>query len=132
MGLIFLQACDLARDDEVFIFAKWNAVFLRKTLRTFAYEVHMRTFAENLARGANRILHAFDAAHSTGAQRGAIHEQRVHFNFAFAVEKTATAGVKSFVVLQNDDGFFHRIESRSATLEHAPTRCERVANTIFV
>ena len=51
-------------------------------------------------------------------------------HFAVAIEKAAAAGVEGLVVFHDDDGFFDRIERRTAALEHAPARSHGIAHAV--
>ncbi len=107
-------------------------MLLREAFRALADKIDVRTFAQNLACGADRIFDALDAAHAPGTQRGAIHEERVHLDFAFAVEEAAAPGVEGFVVFENDESFLDGVQSRAASLQHNPARCEGVTHALFV
>src|SRR5439155_4104493 len=51
---------------------------------------------------------------------------------AIAIEEAPAAGVKRFVVFDDDDRFLYRIQCRSATVEHTPASSNRVAHTVQV
>src|SRR5579872_6891270 len=72
----------------------------------------------------------FNAADSSCAEAGSIHDQRIELHFAFAIQKTAPAGVKSFVIFHDDDSFFNRVEGGPVFFEHTPSRRYRVAHTV--
>ena len=76
----------------------------------------MWTVTENLARGANGIFQTLDASYASGAKSCAIHDKRIELNLAIAIEETAATSIEGFVVLQDDDGFFHGIQRRAAAL----------------
>ena len=88
--------------------------------------------AENLAGGANRVAQALDAADAAAAEGRAVHDESVELHFAVAVQETAASGVESFVVFENDDGFFDRVESRAAAFQHAPSGGGGIAHTVEV
>jgi hypothetical protein len=130
--LILAQAVDLAGDDQVFVFAKRNAVLGGEFLRAFSDEVNVRTLTQNLAGGADGIAQMLDASYASGAERGAIHDERVELDAAVAVEEAAPSGVESLVIFHDHDGFLDRIEGRAATLEHAPSSSQRVVHSADV
>ena len=131
-GLVCAQAFDFARNDQVFILAERDAVFGGELLRAFGDEINVRAFAQNLAGGAHRIAQVLDASHAPGAKRGAVHDQGIELHFAVAVEEAAASGIESLVVFHDDDGFFDSVERRAAALEHAPSRSQRVVDTVDV
>ncbi len=103
-----------------------------KSFRAFADKINMRAIAENLARGANRILHPLNASDAPGTQRRAIHEESVHLHFAFAIKKATAPSIERLVVLKNNDSFLDRIQRAAAALEHSPPRVQGIAHTRFV
>ena len=76
------------------------------------------------------LRNALHAAHASGAQGGAVHDEGIELHFAVAIEKAAAAGVESLVVFHDDDGFFDRVERRAAAFEHAPARGHGVAHAV--
>src|SRR6266404_6005901 len=105
-----------ALHDQVAVVAERHAMLGREALGAFADKVNVLALLQHLARGANGIADALHAAHAAGAQRGAIHQERVELHAAVAIEEAATAGVEGVVFFQYDDGFFDRIERRAAAL----------------
>jgi hypothetical protein len=98
----------------------------------FGHKVNMRTLAENLAGGADGVGNAFDAANASGAERVAVHDKGVELNFAVEVEEAAATSVERLVVFHDDDGFFDRVEGRSAAFEDAPSRSSSVTDAVEV
>jgi hypothetical protein len=45
---------------------------------------------------------------------------------SITIQKAATSGVEGLVVLHDDNGLLDGIERRTAVLEHAPSRGQRV------
>ncbi len=131
-GLVFAQALDFARDDQVFIVAECDAVLGGESFGAFGDEINVRTLAENFAGGAHGIAQALDASHAAGAERGAVHDEGVELDFAVAVEEAAASGVEGLVVFHDDDGFLDGVERRAAALEHAPSRSQRVGHAVDV
>ena len=108
-ALIFPQALDLARDDQLFILAKRDAVFGSKTFGPFSDEINVRALVKYLLRGANRVPDALHATHTAGAQRSPIHHERIALHAAVPVEKTAAAGIEGVIILEHDHGCLNRI-----------------------
>jgi hypothetical protein len=108
--LVFLQALNLARNDQIFVAAEVDAMLCGKALCAFADEVNVWTVRKNSSRGANGIANALDAPDSTGAQARAIHDEGIHLHAAFAIEEAAAARVEGLVVFHDDDCFFDGIE----------------------
>ena len=132
LRLIFAQALDFAGDDEIFVAAESDAVLGGKALGAFGDKINVRAVAENFAGGADRVAQALDAADAAAAQGRAVHDERVELHFAVAVEETAASGVESFIVFENDHGFFNRVERRAAAFEHAPSGGGGVAHAVEV
>jgi hypothetical protein len=65
--LIFAQALDLARDDQVFVRAQLYAMLRGEALGTFGHEIDMGTLAQNFSRRPHGIAQALDAAHAARA-----------------------------------------------------------------
>ena len=103
-----------------------------ETLRALGYEINVWTVAENLASGANGITQTFDATDAAAAQGCAVHDEGVELHLAVAIQEAAAPGVEGFVIFEDDDRFFNRIESRAATLEHAPSSGGGVTHSIEV
>jgi hypothetical protein len=72
----------------------------------------------------------FDATDTSGAESASVHDEGVELDLAVAVQKTAAARVKGFIVFENDHGFFNRIESRATALQRAPSGSSGVAHTV--
>ncbi len=102
------------------------------SLRAFRDEIDVRALAENLAGGAHGIAQALDASDATGAERGSVHDEGVELDSAVAVEEAAASGVEGLVVFHDDDGLLDGIERRAATLQHAPSRSQRVGHAVNV
>ena len=128
--LKFPQTFDLARNDQVFVAAKRDAMLGREALSPFGDKVHMRAVAQNFARRADRIGDALDTAHAAGAQSGAVHDERIELHLAVAIEKAAATRVEGLVVFHDDHSFLDRIERRSTAFEHPPARSHGVAHTV--
>src|SRR5580704_242318 len=124
--LILAQPFDLARNNQVLIPAKFDAVLGREFFGALRHKIHMRTLTQNLPRRPHRIAQPFHASHTAGAQRGSIHDERVELHAPVAIQKAAPPGVKSLVIFHDDDGLLDRIKRRAAALEHAPSRSQRV------
>ena len=103
-----------------------------KTLGTFGDEINVRAVAKDLAGGADGIAQTLDAADAATAEGLAIHDEGVELHFAVAIEKTAAAGVESFVVFHHDDGLFNRVEGGAAQFQHTPTGRRGVADAMEV
>ena len=129
---MFAQTLDLPGNDEVFVAAKSDAVLGGKALGAFRDEINVRTVAQNFPGGANRVAQTFDATHSTAAEGRAVHDESVELHLAVAVQETAAAGVESFIVFENDHGFFDRVESGSAAFERAPSCRRSIAHAVEV
>jgi len=54
------------------------------------------------------------------------------WTLAVAVQKAAAAGVEGFVVFEDDDGFFDRVESGATFFKRAPSGSGGVAHTVEV
>src|SRR5208282_893000 len=130
--MIFAQALDLPGDDEIFVATKSDAMLGGKALGAFRHKIDMRAVAKNFAGGANRVAQALDATDAAAAQGRTVHDESVELHFAIAVQETAAAGVEGFVVLENDDGLFDRVQSRAAAFEGAPSRGNGIAHTVEV
>ena len=126
------QPLDLARNNQVFIFAEGNAVLLSESLGSFRNEIHMRAVTQNLARRPNRIRNVLDTSDATRAEGCSVHNEGIELDFAVAVQKAASPGVESFVVFHNHNCFFSGIERRAALLEHAPTRGRGILHAVEV
>jgi hypothetical protein len=63
----------------------------------------------------------FDAAHSSGAQRGPIHYESVELNPAVAIQKAAASGIEGLIIFHFDYRFFDRVEGRAVALENCPS-----------
>ncbi len=81
-------------------------MLLSKALGAFCDKVHMRTLAQHLAGGADGIRNVFHAADSAGTKRVSVHDERIKLNLALAIQETATAGIKGFIVFHDDDSLF--------------------------
>ena len=127
-GLIFPQALDLARDDQIFILAELHTVLSREPLRTFCDEVNVRALAQDLARSANGIAQMLDASDAAGAKRRSIHNKCVELDFAVAIQKAAASGVEGLVVFHDDDGFFNGVERRATTFKHTPSGAQGIVD----
>jgi hypothetical protein len=92
----------------------------------------MRALAEDLSRRAHRIRDALNASNAPGAQSATIHNQRVHLDFAVAIQEAAASGIEGLVIFHDDDGFFDRVEGRSAPLKNAPSGSSGVTNAAKV
>ena len=66
----------------------------------------------------------FNAAHSSRPQGRSIHDQRIELHPAFAIEKTATSGIKRLVIFHDNDRFFDGIKSGAAPIQHMPSSRE--------
>jgi hypothetical protein len=76
---------------------------------------------------------AMCSTHDTaGPESGTVHNQCVQLNFAFAVQKAATAGVEGFVIFHNDYSCFGGVESRAALVENLPSGSDGVAHAYEV
>ena len=107
-------------------------MLLREAFRAFGNEVNVRTFAEYLARSSNRIgdvIHTTDAAR---AKRGAVHDEGIELDLAFAIEEAATASVKGLVIFHNDDSFLGSFERGATFLKDAPSGSDRIAHAVEV
>src|SRR3981189_1771762 len=91
---IFPQTFDFARDNEIFVPAKRDAVLRGESLRAFGNEVNMWTLAEDLAGSADRICNALDASYAPSPQSTAIHNEGVELDLAVAIQEAAAAGVE--------------------------------------
>src|SRR5208282_5933643 len=118
--LVFAQAFDLPGDDEIFVAAKSDAVLGGKALGAFGDEIDVRAVAENFAGGAHRVAQTLHASDAAAAEGRALHDEGVELHLAVAVQETAAAGVKGFIVFHYDDGLFDRVQSGAAALQHAP------------
>src|SRR5438093_7006982 len=105
-------------------------MLLRKSFCAFPDEIDVRTLAQDLACCPNRIRNVFDTAHAPGAECGAVHNQSVELHLAFAIQKAATSGIESLIVLHYDNGFFGRIKSRASFFEHCPSSGDRITDAI--
>src|ERR1019366_8618984 len=132
LRLVFPQALDFTRDHEVFVAAKSDALLGGKTFGAFSDKIDVRTVAKNLPGGANRVAQTFDATHSAAAEGRAVHDEGVELHLAVAVQEAAAAGVKGFVILESDHGFFDRIERGAATFERAPSCRGSIAHAVEV
>ena len=88
----------------------------------------MWAVAQNFAGGADGIAQALDAADASGAQSGAVHNERVELDFSFTIQKAAASGVEGLVVFHDDNGLLDGVKRRTAVLEHAPSRGQRVVD----
>src|SRR5262249_6668246 len=107
-------------------------MLLGKSLCSFGDEIHMRAFTEHLTRGADGIGNVLDASHAAGAECGAIHDESIELDLAYAIKEAAAAGVESVVVFHDDHGFFRRVERGAAVFENAPSFIDGFANTVEV
>jgi hypothetical protein len=128
--LKFPQPLNLSWDDQVFVPAQGDAVLGRELLRSFSNEVNMRTITENPAGGPHRVAQMLHAAHTSGAKRGAVHDQGIELYFALAIQKAASASVKSFVIFHDDNRFFNGIEGASTAAEYPPASSDRIAYAV--
>ena len=65
-------------------------------------------------------------------RRGAIHDQGVELDFAFAIEETSAAGVESLVIFHYDDRCFGGVERGAAFLKHAPSGGDSIPDAVQV
>src|SRR5271165_4555146 len=94
LGLIFAQAFDLPRKDEIFVAAERDAVLGGKAFGALRDKINMRAVTQDFAGGADRVaqtLHTTDAAAPEGR---AIHDESVELHFTVAIQKTAATGVE--------------------------------------
>jgi hypothetical protein len=110
--------------DEVLRIAKRDTMRGSEVLSSFRDEHHVRTFFEDRAGGLNGIFHAAEARDGTGAKGGGVHDDRVAFDVAVEGEMGAEAGVKDWIVLENDDGSFDGVERVAAVFENSPAGLE--------
>jgi len=139
--LLFLIVCaclkcaktfDFTRNNQSLIFAKRDPVFCSKPFRPFRDKIYMRTFTQNLARGANRIRKMLYAANAASAKRGSVHDEGVELYLALAIEKAAATRVEGLVIFHDDDSFFDRIERCVTPLKDTPALGERFAHAVQV
>jgi len=81
--------------------------------------------------GTNRIFDALKASSGAGAERSAVHDDGVTFNFAFGVEMRAEAGVKDRSVFEDDDGGFDGVERGAARTQNFPAFGEGFEAALF-
>src|SRR5436309_3525731 len=72
------------------------------------------------------MLHA---PYSTGPQGISIHHERIELNPAIARQKAAPACIEGFVVFHGDDGRFHRVHGRAASLQQVPANGQSLAHS---
>ena len=126
------QAVALARNDELGVVDEAHAVLRREALGAGADEVDVRRFVEHEPRGLDRVAQALDAGDAAGAQRAAVHHQRVELHAAVAGEEGTAAGVEGVVVLHDGDGGLDGIQCGAVLREHSPTGGERVGDAALV
>ena len=122
MCLELPQPRDLPRNNQVFVLAQRDAVFRSQPLSPFTDKVHVRTLAQDLPRCPHRVGNVLHAPHSSSAQGGAIHDQRVQLYLAIAVEKASTPGVKGLVIFHDNDRLFDRVQRQPTAAQHTPAR----------
>ena len=96
-------------------------MFAGKALGALGDKVNVGTLFEYRASRAYRIQQPLDAPYASGLEACAVHDERVQLYPAIAIENRSTSGVKGFIVLQRGDRLFHRVQRRSAALQHPPT-----------
>src|SRR3954453_3860376 len=88
----------------------------------------MRAAAQNFPGRTHGIAQPLYTTHSSGAQCGAVHNERIELYLSVSIQKAAASGVKSFVVFHDNHGFLDRVERRTAAVEYTPTRSHGVTH----
>jgi hypothetical protein len=112
------EALNFSWDDQIFVPAQGNAVLGGKALRSLRDEIHMRAIAQNFARRPDRISEVFDTSHAPSPQGTAVHDQSIQLDFPFPVKEAATAGVKGFVIFEDHNCFFDRIQRGTSSAQY--------------
>jgi len=117
--------------DQFFGFAELDTFFFGEFLGAVGDEHHVRAVFVDGASGAYGILYALKARGRAGAERSAIHDDGVTFDFAFGVEMGAEAGVEDRCVFEGDDGSFDGVERRAPGRENFPPFREGFETALF-
>src|SRR4029077_10989784 len=100
--------------------------------RAFRDKIHMRAFAEDLARGANRIAQPLHPADAAAAQRRSLHDERVELHFPVAIEEAAPPGVEGLIVFHAAASFSHGTERSAAFAHRLPSGSDGVTHAVQV
>ena len=85
----------------------------------------MPAIFEHAARQLNGILDTLDRCHSTGAQRRALHDRRIHLDLTQTVEGGTGPGIEQRIILKDDHRGFGAIDGAAAGAENLPPRQRR-------
>ena len=122
----------LAVEDEFGVRDEGHAVGVGELLGAGADEVNVGTFFEDQAGGLNGIAEALDTGHTAGLHAAAVHEERVELNAAIGGEKAAASGIEGGIVLEDGDGGFNGVESRTTAREDCVAGFKGAANAGFM
>ena len=106
--------------DQFFRLAELDSVLFGETLGAIRDQHHVRTLFENFARELNGILDALQRCRRAGTERLAVHDNGVALHMAIQIEMRPIPGVKNWIVLENHDGGFDRVQRQAAAGEQSP------------
>jgi hypothetical protein len=109
-----------ARYDQLIWIAQRDSLLHRKTFGAFADEHHVIAGFHHTTRQANGIFDVAEHGNCSGLEGRTIHEYGVELDAAVEVQMRAGAGVKYWIVFENNDCGFDCIGCRTAALEYFP------------
>ena len=128
-GFSFFKALEFAVDHKFSVVDQLDTEASREVFSSFAYKVHMWTFTQDETRRADGISNTLHAAHTAGAQSGAIHNERVHLHLAVGRKKAATSGIECRVIFHDHHSFLDGFECRTSGVEHLPANSKGIEDT---
>ena len=114
-----LQRVPPAGRVEIGVVGEHHAVGAEKLQCARAGEQDVGRVVHDGAGSQDGVAGPADAGHGAGAQRGAVHDGRVHLVHAGRGEDGAVAGVEQRVVLQRHDAGGDRVQRRAAGRQDA-------------
>ena len=116
--------------NEFFGLAENQAGVLCEPFRTFGDQHHVRTFFQDLSREPDGIFQTTQSGCRAGPEVGSIHDDRVAFDLAIAIEMGAVARVEHWIVFQGNNRGFHSFERGATRREHGPAVGESSATAV--
>ncbi len=105
-----LQAQAFPLQHQLGVIDQLHAMLAGELLCAGGGEVDMRAAFEHQAGRLDGVLEALHASHGAGPQGGAIHHESIQLDPAITGKKAAPAGIEGFVIFEQGDGGFHRIQ----------------------
>ena len=110
VSLRLCEAFAFAVEDELGVVDQGHAVGGGELFGSLGDEVDVRALVEDEAGGLDGVAQALDAGDSAGAEGGAVHEEGVELDAAFAGEEAAASGVEGGVVFEFGDSGFDSVD----------------------